>query len=251
MISKITEVLTLLLIVFGLTVMVKGTDFLELVGPSPQMIEKIKEMPAFDLKDSSTPYDAELVSPLVRLEDDKGEFFCSGTVISNSYVLTAAHCLADRNGHLTKKKIRVKSIQNEKGVITIMEAHAAARNSRADYGLITGDFSGFNKMQMNTLPEQTPLLGTAGGLKGPVVSCGFPWGASDICYEVTGPVSIMYEGIAAKGILYPGMSGGPVVDLGQRKVIAINSAVGDGFIVIMPLVGLFETLGVKVVKDEQ
>jgi hypothetical protein len=41
------------------------------------------------------------------------------------------------------------------------------------------------------------------------------------------------------------MSGGPVIDAGTGLVVAVNSAVGQNYIVVSPLIGLFNSLGIR------
>jgi hypothetical protein len=180
---------------------------------------------------------------LVRLESKLQGFICSGTVISDDYVLTAAHCVTESRGmfpDITRETLTIVSIKNEAGVIKRVEAKAAALNNRADYALIKGDFREFTKLRILTDPA-TPLA-----LRGPIRTCGFPWGARAICYPTDNRLNVYYAQFAIRGILYPGMSGGPVVDDSLQAVFAVNSAVDQGFVVVAPLIGLFETLGVEV-----
>lgn len=207
----------------------------------PQMIEHIKDLPVFKKNQDVT---RGTYSSIVRLENTDGQFFCSGSVISKDYVLTAAHCLTDAKGHLRKKKLHVTGLANqEKSPGVTVDGVAASRNSRADYGLVKGDFSQFSTLKIETSPLSSP---TVAGLTGPIVTCGSPWGASPgVCYEALPQVQLFYEQIAMRGTLYPGMSGGPVIDLGNNVTqIAVNTGVAEGYIVVSPLIGLFETLEV-------
>lgn len=198
-----------------------------------QMIQVAKDLPAYNVSQDLTQNE---FPTLVRLSKD-GQFFCSGSVISDDYVLTAAHCLVDENGEMLDTEFNIESIdQVNKVVVT-----AAGVNQRADYGLVKGDFKRYTKMTIN----MDPGTGIGDSI---YIACGFPWGSSDICYPLGSQFQTYYDGFATTGRLYAGMSGGPVVDINRMTIIAVNSAVAEGYVIVMPTVGLFETLGIKVIK---
>jgi hypothetical protein len=86
-------------------------------------------------------------------------------------------------------------------------------------------------------------------LIGPILTCGYPWGAEGICYPTGNQIYMYYAQFQMNGKMFPGMSGGPVMDVGNNAIIAVNTAVtGGGPIIVSPLIGLFETLGVEVLK---
>lgn len=216
-------------------------DFFLLGSLGPEMIYKTPNMPDFN---DQQDYSRNKYQALVRLETKKGGFFCSGTVISDDYVLTAAHCLMKGGfvSGMTKEDINVISLPMM-GETSMVVAKAAAINNRADYGLIRGNFKEFTKMKILYKPDMFAYL------VGPNLTCGFPWGAENVCYTAGGSLRPYLQHLITDGILYPGMSGGPAVDIGANAVFAVNTAMTEGGgIIISPLIGLFETLGVKVIK---
>lgn len=229
--SLLRGIIAVLILTCGVFVLPKIIEDLS----TPRLVYRNLPLPAFrELQD----YTQQEYPALVRLESEKSGFFCSGTVISDDYVLTAAHCLMHEGlfPGMTAEPIKIVSI----GAKAIVMASAAAVNNRADYALVKGDFKKFTKMKIWSHPNAMTLI------TGPTVTCGFPWGAESTCY-VTGERYILSFGqYVTSGVMYPGMSGGPVVDVGARAMFAINAAVGDGFIVVSPLVGLFETLEIQV-----
>lgn len=164
---------------------------------------------------------------LVRLYGKDGRFHCSATVIDDKYILTAAHCVKGRHGYPTKELIHIYSI-NQEDTKTIAEA-VAIDNVR-DVALLRGNFAAFK--HANLAYDSLPI--------GPlVVACGFPGGQRHTyCSQVsiTGPAVFQ---LAAMGTLYPGMSGGPVVDIASGNVIGVNSASGYGSVFLAPIIGTF------------
>lgn len=210
-------------------------------GPIPQYQAMEGGLPGFNMNDadSNSKEKREPLIAMYRPDPISGKitFYCTGFVISDKLALTAGHCLKDKQDQrLTKDDIQIKDVvQNDVGI-----ARAGAINTRADMGVVVGDFSSFNKLKLSLSP---------GGFyfaRGPYMACGFPWGAfPGVCLPFQ-PVSNYLFQIKGTGELYPGMSGGPVIDQYTGLVVAINTAVTDGFVIVAPTVGILGALELEV-----
>jgi len=200
-------------------------------GSSP---EPRTEMPIMDMSQVENPK----YSPIVKLLDKKtGAFFCSGSVISKNYVLTAGHCLEGRSK--TKVSIEIRDMNGEK---TGASGTAAFYEEMSDQGLVLGDFSEFNVVSFtpNTMKITQSLLDPAGL----VVVCGFPYGGELFCDAFANRRQYQF-GYAGDGLLYPGMSGGPVLDMATGVVVGVNTAVMEPGIYISPLIELLTNAHVR------
>lgn len=168
--------------------------------------------------------------PLIRLHNEDDKFFCSGFVIDNNYAITAAHCVQDKDE---------VNIYNSLSQDTEIVAETAGFNSRMDYAILRGDFSRFGKFQIET--EILKVFSRNANL----IACGFALGQRRAsCYSAT-LLGMKYTYISARSILFPGMSGGPVIDRSTNTVVALNSYVDDGRVGLTPLVGILATFGIE------
>ncbi len=174
------------------------------------------------------------VLSIVRLHNLAGEFFCSGVVVGKTTIITAAHCVVEQEG-----MIEIRDHANKRyGTY----ATVAGSNQRADYAILHGNFRRYPAMGTDTDPK-TILAGILNDAR-QIIACGFPWSGDLFCTPVTHRQQFNF-GFAGQGFLYPGMSGGPVIDEQTGKVIGVNSAVNGGFILVSPIIEIYKALDVK------
>lgn len=170
----------------------------------------------------------ELIGGIVALYNDQGNFFCSGFVVSDTTVVTAAHCM----GSMTENVVGVKSGNSA----TL--GQFVGFNFRTDIATISGDFREFSKFVVETDPAEDAYV-NKDSLN--LVSCGYPYGGKPVCYRLSN-LEKYVDMIGATGQLYAGMSGGPVIDMNTGKVYGVNHAVTIGKVVFAPVVNLFNAI---------
>jgi hypothetical protein len=210
---------------------------LKLLDPPIWSVQVAENLPDFkepDLTQNSTlKWD-----PIIRLQDfEDRKFHCTATVVSDNYAVTAGHCVVDEDGRLMKKT--TFEVYDVKITDTGIQATAAGTEERGDYGLITGDFRQFKKIQMNT-----SVVGIESRLEHDFILCGYPYGDVLLCKEFHVKQN-SYFMIRGNGILYPGMSGGPLLDKNTGEVVGVNSSVNDPGIDIAPLMGVLPHFGIR------
>lgn len=174
-----------------------------LPGPSVSSKQVAKNLPKLL---PSQIYKAE--RSLVKLYRD-GQFYCTGVVIGANYLLTAAHCLVDENGVMTKQPVLVV---NDDGSVKSV-GRAVGVSVRVDHALIMGDFSKIPGAKVISDHMNIPPV---------VVACGYPLGAPIVDCSILVPrINDAFLIKCSGGPLMPGQSGGPVFDK-DSNVVGLN-----------------------------
>lgn len=173
------------------------------------------------------------VGAIVRLHDDAGNFFCSGVVVAVDRIITAAHCV------VSQRMFGDMEITKEMNIMSpFLDAPLRAKllgfNVRADLAVLKGDFSRLPRMQFSSDPQ---FLIKRFAKSEKITMCGFPYGGKLYCSELRQPHMYGFQ-IKGLGNLFPGMSGGPVIDMETGTVIAVNTAVDESGAIVSPLIEL-------------
>jgi S1-C subfamily serine protease len=178
-------------------------------------------------------------NPVVRLIDrDSGRGFCSGTVISDQYILTAGHCLFNEKHYLSKRVILVGTAD---GLVILGSSEAVGAGLSIDLGLVKGDYKGFAHPVVNDSNIEVLKSGLM------TISFGYPMNTK---YVVGTKINLMGSYmfmLAGQGILFPGMSGGPVfmTDGKSIVVVAVNTAVSGGAALFTPTISFYAMFGIE------
>lgn len=185
-----------------------------------------------------TTFKSMVIVRLHRPED--GSFFCSGTIISAKYVLTAGHCV----GPMLGERVIVKDAN---GRVIDANAKSYSAEQRSDQGMVLGNFSKYTKTAVVVDPvANIDIWNTSSNL----ISCGYPYAGKLLCVQIKfiGPRNFL---MAARGYLYPGMSGGPVYDMNSGKIIGVNTAVEDDHLILSPTIEEYSNLRIPAIDTQR
>lgn len=200
--------------------------------------------PAFILNDARLRGKDGEHNPIIRLKNLDGVFYCSAFVVSNEYAITASHCIMSKMDLLERIPFRVFDDKNKDTNVLAMPLTKAAR---MDVAILRGNFKNFKKVVMPG-PSQEYAMVTSTS-PGPWISCGYPFDAELTCFPVSGLHQVDFF-LAGGGQVYPGMSGGPLVDTSTNVVIGLNSASVGPDRYFTPLIAVFQSAGIQI-KEER
>jgi S1-C subfamily serine protease len=189
----------------------------------PKQLPPLRENPVYDSQRA-----------VVRLSVN-GVFFCSGVVIGGNYILTASHCIVDAETGVMKDE--VVTVEGDNGRVTVV-AKPVGINLRMDWGLLHGNFT--------SIPAAR-LISTELTHEKNLKACGFPQGNHKVyCADLKQDGNDLFL-LKTKGLVWPGMSGGPVFDP-AGNVVALNIRGYDlsdkGGSGISPTLGILANFGI-------
>lgn len=171
---------------------------------------------------------------IVRLTHD-GLTYCTGTVIQSNLIVTAAHCVLIETpfGAMLGGTAEIRPGSNVK---TGIFAKPVFANQQMDQALLTGDFSSFDTRDYISDPAELTKI-RENNKK--FISCGYPLAGDLYCSILIydHPENFYW---AVKGVLIPGMSGGPTMVNGV--VVAVNTAVEGPNSIVSPLYNVTKAL---------
>lgn len=172
---------------------------------------------------------------IIRLINSEDLFFCTGFVIDGIYAMTAAHCVINTSGIMSKEQIHIyDSYRNATGL-----AIPVAINKYLDIAFIQGNFENYKPLPVDFVGKHSKR-GMA------ILSCGFPAGMFDMyCAELIHVGNYNFEYKTRGGPIYKGMSGGPAIEATSGEVVGINSGVDINSVIIAPVIGALESVGLK------
>jgi hypothetical protein len=169
------------------------------------------------------------LSPVVRLTTDDGRTYCTAVVVTPHTAVTAGHCIVEAEVFgmmIIRDHVNVRpDSAADLGIV----AAVSSVTPQLDQATILGDFRAFEARPIiNDIAKLDELLEK----KPSFISCGYPLGSKLVCSKtiLQDRFNFMWR---VRGLLLPGMSGGPTF-LEDGTVVGTNDAVKDNFSIIAP-----------------
>lgn len=167
---------------------------------------------------------------IVRLVYD-GKTFCTGTVIDKHTILTAAHCIMKETFlgmyQVDKEPIEIRTNENYP-----MDVYAVVffASTQTDHALLSGNFSMFD---VSPYMADIDKLVSLQVKNNNFIACGYPLYGDLYC------TTLLYVDLrefmwSVKGLILPGMSGGPTM-LRDGTVVGTNTAVDGNKSIVSPI----------------
>lgn len=169
------------------------------------------------------------INSIIRLTDEGGNTFCSGTVVDDHTIITAFHCVvAGYYGPMPMIRTNI-GIRGEEDVELRVKANVLGGSPQLDSAVLVGDFRAFKHMGYISDPERLVRIKQP---KTEFTSCGYPMGGKLFCTKLIFQNTHEFAWEMA-GVLIPGMSGGPTM-FGDN-LVAVNSAVSENNSLVNPI----------------
>ena len=185
------------------------------------------------------------MSSVIRLHQVHSGFFtCSGTVVSSTRIVTAAHCLGGGMFGLPTTGFEVRGSDSlPRGIYAKVEG----ADFRSDQAVLSGNFTMFDTRHLQTNPAEIIKRMVKPGRK--VIVCGYPYAGPLFCSPFTDINQWSFQ-FTGRGYMFPGMSGGPVFDIETGEVLGVNTGVmssqdGDTRLVISPTINTYNDTNSK------